>query len=57
MRSIGMFEGLLNQRHTLLLALAQRSFDLLLPLAQREHLIGNIQRRKHGDLQRRRGSG
>src|ERR1700683_3441074 len=47
---IRLFERLFHHGHAFLHALAQRAFDFLLAVAQREGLIRDIQRGEHRDL-------
>src|SRR3984957_9555955 len=51
-RSVRHLQPLLDHRHAFLHALAQRPFNLLLPLARRKHFVRDVQRREHGYLQR-----
>ena len=43
-----MLERLFHHGNAFFDALAQRTVDFLLPLAERKSLIGNIQRSEHG---------
>ena len=50
--SIRVFERLFDQRDALFHALAQRAVDFCWRSRRREQLVGDIQRRQHGYLQR-----
>jgi hypothetical protein len=48
--SVRVLESLLYHRDAFFHALAQRAVDLLLALAQREGLVGDVQRSQHRDF-------